>query len=94
MQPEDRLEADFTEVGIEIADITAGIINAQAVQPIWPQLLSPRPNHRPDGNPRTLAHPEIPTSSSTEPTHYRLLDGDEQLFSRVRALVVPGRARQ
>jgi len=38
-----------------------------------------------------LAHPEIPDELFQRPElHYRLLDGDEQLFNRVRALVVPG----
>jgi glyoxylase-like metal-dependent hydrolase (beta-lactamase superfamily II) len=42
----------------------------------------------------TLAHPEIADELFHRPElHHRLVDGDEQLFSRVRAIVVPGPAR-
>jgi N-acyl homoserine lactone hydrolase len=96
MQPEDRLEARLAEVGLQVADITH-VVNTHlhpdhcGANFLFPhaELIVQREQYD-----EALAHPEIPDELFHRPElHYRLLDGDEQLFSRVRALVVPGHAR-
>jgi N-acyl homoserine lactone hydrolase len=96
MQPEDRLEPRLAEVGLEIADITH-VVNTH-LHPdhcggnfLFPnaELIVQREHYQ-----EALAHPEIPDGLFHRPElHYRLLDGDEQLFSGVRAIVAPGHAR-
>ena len=96
MQPEDRLERRLVEVGLEIADITH-VVNTH-LHPdhcggnfLFPhaEMIVQREHYQ-----EALAHPEIPDELFHRPElHYRMLDGDEQLFSGVRAIVAPGHAR-
>jgi N-acyl homoserine lactone hydrolase len=96
MQPEDRLEPRLAEVGLEIADITH-VVNTH-LHPdhcggnfLFPhaEIIVQREHYQ-----EALAHPEIADELFHRPElHYRLLDGDEQLFSGVRAIVAPGHAR-
>jgi N-acyl homoserine lactone hydrolase len=96
MQPEDRLEARLAEVGLEVADITH-VVNTH-LHPdhcggnfLFPhaELIVQREQYE-----EALGHPEIADELFHRPElHYRLLDGDEELFGGVRAIVVPGHAR-
>jgi N-acyl homoserine lactone hydrolase len=96
MQPEDRLEPRLAEVGLEIADFTH-VVNTHLHADhgggnfLFPhaELIVQREHYQ-----EALAHPLIPDELFHRPElQYRLLDGDEQLFSGVRALVAPGHAR-
>jgi N-acyl homoserine lactone hydrolase len=96
MQPDDRLEHRLAEVGLEITDVTH-VVNTH-LHPdhcggnfLFPhaEIIVQREHYE-----EALAHPEIPNELFHRPElHYRLLDGDEQLFNGVRALVAPGHAR-
>jgi N-acyl homoserine lactone hydrolase len=96
MQPEDRLERRLAEVGLGIADITHVVNTHLHPDHCGGNFLFPHAEIivQQEHYQEALAHPEIADELFHRPElHYRLLDGDEQLFSRVRALVVPGHAR-
>jgi len=96
MQPEDRLEARLAEVGLDLADITH-VVNTH-LHPdhcggnfLFPdaEIIVQREHYE-----EALGHPEIPDELfHRSELHYRLLDGDAQLFGGVRAIVAPGHAR-
>src|SRR6266487_2947078 len=96
MQPGDRLEPRLAEVDLEIADITH-VVNTHLHADhcggnflfVHAEIFVQREHCQ-----EALAHPLIPDELFHRPElQYRLLDGDEQLFSGVRALVAPGHAR-
>ena len=96
MQPEDRLENRLAEVGLEVADITH-VVNTH-LHPdhcggnfLFPhaEIIVQREQYE-----EALAHPEIDNDLFDRPElYYRLLDGDEELFTGVRAIVTSGHAR-
>src|ERR1051326_2254832 len=96
MQPEDRLENRLAEVGLEVADITH-VVNTH-LHPdhcggnfLFPhaEIIVQREQYE-----EALAHPELDNDLFDRPElHYRLLDGDEELFTGVRAIVTSGHAR-
>jgi N-acyl homoserine lactone hydrolase len=96
MQSEDLLEHRLAEIGLEIADITH-VVNTHLHADhcggnfLFPhaELIVQREHFQ-----EALDHPEIPSELFDLPElHYRLLDGDQELFSGVRAIVAPGHAR-
>jgi N-acyl homoserine lactone hydrolase len=96
MQPDDRLEHRLAEIGLEIADITHVVNTHLHADHCGGNFLFPHTEiivQREDYE-EAHAHPLIPSELFHRPElHYRLLDGDEQLFSGVRAIAVPGHAR-
>jgi len=96
MQPEDRLECRLAEVGLEISDITHVVNTHLHPDHCGGNFLFPHAEIIVQGEhyQEALEHPEIPDELFHRvELHYRLLDGDEQLFSGVRAIVSPGHAR-
>ncbi len=95
MRSEDRLEHRLAEIGLEIADITH-VVNTH-LHPdhcggnfLFPdaEITVQREHYE-----EALAHPEIANELFHRPElHYRLLDGDEQLFGGIRAIVASGHA--
>lgn len=96
LRPEDLLERRLAEMGLGIGDVTH-VVNTH-LHPdhcggnfLFPhaEILVQREHYE-----EALAHPEIPDELFHRPElTYRLLDGDAELFSGVRALVAPGHAR-
>ena len=96
MQPEDRLEHRLAEIGLETSDITHVVNTHLHADHCGGNFLFPHAEFIVQGEhyQEALDHPEIPDELFHRPElHYRLLDGDEQLFSGVRAICVPGHAR-
>jgi N-acyl homoserine lactone hydrolase len=96
MQPEDRLERRLAEVGLEIADITHVVNTHLHADHCGGNFLFPHAEIivQLEHHQEALAEPDIADELFHRPElHYRLLDGDEQLFSGVRAIVAPGHAR-
>jgi N-acyl homoserine lactone hydrolase len=94
--PEDRLEGRLAEVGLGIDEITH-VVNTHLHADhcggnfLFPhaEIIVQREHYE-----EALEHPEIPDALFHRPElHYRLLDGDEQLFEGVRVIVAPGHAR-
>ena len=96
MQPEDRLERSTRRDRSRARRHHPRCQHPPACRSLWRQLsLPPRRAHRPARALRRGARaPRDPDELFHRPElHYRLLDGDEQLFSGVRAIVVSGHAR-
>lgn len=96
MEPADRLEHRLAEVGLELADITHVVNTHLHADHCGGNFLFPHAEFIVQGEhyQEALEHPEIPDELFHRPElHYRLLDGDEQLFGGVRAIAVPGHAR-
>ncbi len=97
MQAEDRLESRLAELGLEPADITHVVNTHLHADHCGGNFLFPHAEFivQREQYDEALGHPEIPDELFHRPElHYRLLDGDEQLFGGVRAIVVPGHARR
>jgi len=96
MQAEDRLESRLAELGLELADITHVVNTHLHPDHCGANFLFPHAEFivQREQYDEALGHPEIPDELFHRPElHYRLLDGDEELFSGVRAIVVPGHAQ-
>lgn len=96
MQSEDRLEHRLAEIGLELDDVTHVVNTHLHADHCGGNFLFPHAELIVQGEhyQEALDHPEIPSELFHRPElHYRLLDGDEQLFSGVRAIVAPGHAR-
>jgi N-acyl homoserine lactone hydrolase len=96
MQPEDRLESRLGEVGLELADITHVINTHLHPDHCGGNFLFPNAEFivQREQYDEALGHPEIPDELFHRPElHYRMLDGDEELFGGVRAIVVSGHAQ-
>ena len=96
LQPADRLESRLAEIGLETADITHVVNTHLHADHCGGNFLFPHAELIVQGEhyEEALAHPEIPNELFHRPElRYRLLDGDEQLFDDVRAIVAPGHAR-
>ena len=92
----DLLEPRLAELGLEIGDITH-VVNTHlhpdhcGANFLFPhaEILVQREQYA-----EALAHPEIDNDLFDRPElTYRLLDGDQELFAGVRAIVAPGHAR-
>lgn len=96
MQLDDTLERRLAEIDLEISDITHVVNTHLHPDHCGGNFLFPHAEFIVQGEhyQEALDHPEIPSELFHRPElHYRLLDGDEQLFSGVRAIVAPGHAR-
>lgn len=96
MRPEDLLDRRLAEIGLELGDITHVFNTHLHADHCGGNVLFPHAEFIVQGEhyQEALDHPEIPSELFHRPElHYRLLDGDEQLFSGVRAIVAPGHAR-
>ena len=96
MHPEDRLELRLAEIGLGVDDITH-VVNTHLHADhcggnfLFPhaELIVQREHYQ-----EASSIPRSPSELFHRPElHYRLLDGDEQLFNGVRAFVAPGHAR-
>jgi N-acyl homoserine lactone hydrolase len=96
MEPADRLESRLAEIGLEPHDVTH-VVNTHlhddhcGANYLFPQaeFIVQREHYE-----EALAHPHISDELFHRPElHYRLLDGDAELFRGVRAIVAPGHAR-
>src|SRR5579862_6124516 len=96
MQPEDQLEPRLAEIGLELADITHVVNTHLHPDHCGGNFLFPHADIivQRDQYDEALAHPEIDNDLFHRPElTYTLLDGDQQLFAGVRAIVAPGHAR-
>jgi N-acyl homoserine lactone hydrolase len=95
LAPADLLERRLAEIGLGLSDVTY-VVNTH-LHPdhcganflfTHAEILVQR-----DQYDEALAHPEIDNDLFHRPElHYRLLDGDQELFAGVRAIVAPGHA--
>jgi N-acyl homoserine lactone hydrolase len=96
MQPEDRLERRLAEIGLGIADVTHVVNTHLHADHCGANFLFPHAEIIVQGEhyEEALNHPGIPEELFHRPElRYRMLEGDEQLFDGVRAIVAPGHAR-
>src|SRR6266852_779439 len=96
LAPADLLEPRLAEIGLALGDITHVVNTHLHPDHCGANFLFPHAEFivQREQYDEALGHPEIPDELFHRPElHYRLLDGDEELFSGVRAIVVPGHAQ-
>jgi N-acyl homoserine lactone hydrolase len=96
LAPEDLLEPRLAEIGLELSDVSHVVNTHLHPDHCGANFLFPHAEFlvQREQYDEALAHPEVPNELFHRPElTYRLLDGDERLFSGVRAIVAPGHAR-
>lgn len=92
----DLLEPRLTEIGLGLGDITHVVNTHLHPDHCGANFLFPHAEIlvQRDQYDEALAHPEIDNDLFHRPElTYRLLDGDQQLFDGIRAIVAPGHAQ-